>query len=166
MKEKIYLETSVISYYSARPSRDVIVLAHQAITRSWWPIALKQYDIYISEVVIEEMSMGDPEAASKRIESVNEFAELKLSEDVERMADVYMREFEIPKKAFRDTLHLAFSSVHNIDYLVTWNCAHLANVHVIKKVRRINTEFDMPIPIICTPEEFEGGNDNVERPNS
>jgi predicted nucleic acid-binding protein len=166
MSETLYLETSVISYYTGRPSSDLIVLAHQEITRDWWPVAIEKYDLYISEVVIEEMSMGDPEAVSKRLQAVNEFPKLELSENVERMAEVYMRELQISQKAFRDALHLAFSSVHNIDYLVTWNCTHIANVNVIRKVMRINTEMNMPIPLICTPEEFDEGGYDVERPDS
>lgn len=157
MKETIYLETSVVSYYTARPSRDLIVMAHQQITHDWWEIALEEYDIYISEIVIEEMSMGDPEAVSKRLDAVKGFAKLELIEDVEKMMDVYMRELKIPQKAFRDALHLAYASVHGIDYLVTCNCTHIANVNIIKKVMRINDEFNMSIPIICTPEEFEKG---------
>ncbi len=157
MKESVYLETSVVSYYTGRPSRDLIVLAHQQITRDWWEIALEEYNIYISEIVIEEMSMGDSEAVSKRLDAVKDFAKLELNENVEKLMDIYMTKLEIPPKAFRDALHLAFTSVHEIDYLVTWNCTHIANVNIIKKVRRINTELNMPIPIICTPEEFEKG---------
>jgi predicted nucleic acid-binding protein len=157
MKETIYLETSVVSYYTARPSRDLIVMAHQQITHDWWEIALEEYDIYVSEIVIEEMSMGDPDAVLKRLDAVKGFAKLELIEDVEKMMEVYMKELKIPPKAFRDALHLAFASVHGIDYLVTWNCTHIANVNIIKKVMRINDKFNVSIPIICTPEEFEKG---------
>ncbi len=125
MKEKIYLETSVISYYTARPSRDIIVLAHQEITWDWWPIAFDNYDMYISEIVIEEASKGDPGAAAKRLEFVQDFTDLELNEMVERMANTYFAELQFSEKISRDTLHLAFASVHMIDYLVTWNCAIL-----------------------------------------
>jgi hypothetical protein len=80
--------------------------------------------------------MGDPEAVSKRLDAVKGFAKLEVNENVEKMMDVYMRELEIPPKAFRDALHLALTSVHQIDYLVTWNCTHIANVNIIKKVMR------------------------------
>jgi predicted nucleic acid-binding protein len=154
MKESIYLETTVVSYYTSKPSRDIIALAHQEITRQWWPIALRRYDIFISEVVIEEASFGDPEAAKRRLGELKDFPHLELNDKVEEMAQVYMERLEIPKKSFRDAAHLAIACVHNIDYLVTWNCAHLANGEVIKKLMKINESIGIHTPIICTPEEL------------
>src|SRR3972149_799804 len=119
MKELIYLETTVVSYYTSKPSRDIIVLAHQEITREWWPKAIRRFDAFISEVVVEEASLGDPEAAKRRLEELKDF--------VEEMAKVYMEKLKIPEKYFRDAAHITLASIHNIDYLVTWNCTHLAN---------------------------------------
>ena len=138
MKESIYLETTVVSYYTSKPSRDIIVLAHQEITRQWWSKAIKRYNVFISEVVIEEAGFGDPEAAKRRLEELKVFPHLELNDKVEEMAQVYMERLEITKKSFRDAAHLAVASVHNIDYLVTWNCAHLANGEIIKKLMQIN----------------------------
>lgn len=154
IKESIYLETTVISYYTSKPSRDIIVLAHQEITRQWWPRALERYNIFISEVVIEEAGFGNPEAAKRRLEELKDFPHLELNDKVEKMAQVYMENLEIPEKSFRDAAHLAVASVHNIDYLVTWNCTHLANGEVIKKLMKINESFGIHTPIVCTPEEL------------
>ena len=154
MKESIYLETTVVSYYISKPSRDIIVLAHQEITREWWPKAIKRFDIFISEVVVEESRMGDHEAARRRLEELKNFPHLVLNNKVEEMAQVYIEQFEISKKYLRDAAHLAVASVHNIDYLVTWNCAHLANGEIIKKLIKINESFNIHTPIICTPEEL------------
>ncbi|MEW6608929.1 MAG: type II toxin-antitoxin system VapC family toxin [bacterium] len=154
MKESIYLETTVVSYYTSKPSRDIIVLAHQEITRQWWPMAVGQFNIFISEVVIEEAGLGDQEAAKRRLEELKDFPHLELNNKVEEMAQVYMEKLEIPEKSFRDAAHLAVASVHNIDYLITWNCAHLANGEVIKKLMKINEPFGIHTPIICTPEEL------------
>jgi predicted nucleic acid-binding protein len=154
MKGSIYLETTVVSYYTSKPSRDIIVLAHQEITRQWWPRALERYDIFISEVVIEEAELGDQEAAKRRLEELKDFPLLELNDKVEEMAKVYMEKLEIPEKSFRDATHLAVASVHNIDYLVTWNCTHLANGEVIKELMKINESFGIHTPIICTPEEL------------
>lgn len=154
MKESIYLETTVVSYYISKPSRDIIVLAHQEITREWWPKAIKRFDIFISEVVVEESRLGDHEAARRRLEELKNFPHLVLNNKVEEMAQVYIEQFEISKKYLRDAAHLAVASVHNIDYLVTWNCAHLANGEIIKKLIKINESFNIHTPIICTPEEL------------
>lgn len=154
MKESLYLETTVVSYYTSRPTRDIIVLAHQEITREWWPKAIKRFDIFISEVVIEEASMGDLEAAKKRMEEIKNFPHLELNDKVEETAKIYMESLEIPTKSFRDAAHLAVASVHNMDYLVTWNCTHLANGEVIKRLMTINGSLGIHTPIICTPEEL------------
>ncbi len=154
MKESIYLETSVISYYTSKPTRDIIVLAHQEITRQWWPKAIKRYDIFISEVVLEEAGMGDPYAAKKRLKEIKNFPNLGLNNHVEEMAKIYKGRLKIPEKSIRDAVHLALASVHNIDYLITWNCTHLANGGVIKKLIKINENFGVHTPIICTPEEL------------
>lgn len=154
MKESIYLETTVVSYYTSKPSRDIIVLAHQEITREWWPKAKERFDIYISEIVVEEAALGDPEAAKRRLEELKDFPHLELNDTVEEMANVYMEQLEIPEKAFRDAAHLAIASIHRVDYLVTWNCTHLANGEVIKKLMEINETFGIHTPIICTPESL------------
>lgn len=154
IKESIYLETTVVSYYTSKPSRDIVVLAHQEITRQWWSRALERYNIFISEVVIEEAGFGNSEAAKKRLEELKGFPHLKLNDKVEKMAQVYMENLEIPEKSFRDAAHLAVASVHDIDYLVTWNCTHLANGEVIKKLMKINESFGIHTPVICTPEEL------------
>jgi predicted nucleic acid-binding protein len=154
MKESIYIETTVVSYYTSKPSRDIIALAHQEITRQWWPVAIRRYDVFVSEVVIEEASFGDPEAAKRRLVELKDFPHLELNDKVEEIAQAYMDKLEIPEKSFRDAAHLSVASVHNIDYLVTWNCAHLANGEIIKKLMKINESFGINTPIICTPEEL------------
>jgi len=115
---------------------------------------LKRYNIFISEIVIEEAGFGDPESAKRRLEELKNFPHLELNEKVEEMALVYMERLEIPEKSFRDAAHLSVASVHKIDYLVTWNCTHLANGEVIKKLMKINESFGFHTPIICTPEEL------------
>jgi predicted nucleic acid-binding protein len=156
MKEAIYIETSVISYYTSWPSRDIIVLAHQEITRQWWAKALKRFEVYISEVVVEEARAGDPVAANKRLECISGYQNLELNERVEKMAQIYADQLNIPAKAIRDAAHMAVASVHNIDYLVTWNCTHLANAEIIKRLIKINKRHNIGTPIICTPEELMG----------
>lgn len=154
MKESIYIETSVVSYYTSNPSRDLIVLAHQQITLEWWPKAVRRFDVYISEVVVEEAKLGNRESAKRRLEELESFLHLELTDEVERIAQVYMKRLNIPERALRDAAHLAIASVHNIDYLITWNCTHLANGEIIKKLLKINEKLGVQTPIICTPEEL------------
>ena len=157
MKESIYIETSVVSYYVSKPSRDIIVLAHQQITSEWWPKAVKRFDVYISEVVVEEAAAGNKESAEQRLNKLKGFLHLELTEKVEKIAQIYMEKLSIPKKSLRDAAHLAVASVHNIDYLVTWNCVHLANGEIIKKLLKINEKLSIKTPVICTPEELMEG---------
>lgn len=154
MKESIYIETSVVSYYVSKPSRALIVLAHQQITWEWWSTAVKRFDVYISEVVVEEAAAGNKVEAEKRLKELKGFTNLELTEKVEQAAQTYIEKLGIPKKAIRDAAHLAVASVHNIDYLVTWNCTHLANGEIIKKLLKINEKLKIKTPVICTPEEL------------
>jgi len=117
-------------------------------------MAIRRSNVFISEVVIEEAGLSDQEAAKRRIEELKDFPHLELNDEVEEMAQVYMEKLEIPEKSFRDAAHLAVACVHNVDYLVTWNCTHLANGEVIKKLMKINESFGIHTPIICTPEEL------------
>jgi len=116
--------------------------------------ALKRYDAFISEIVVEEARAGDPEAAKKRLAILKKFTHLDLSPMVEKMAKVYVEKLKIPPKALRDAVHLAVASVHSVDYLVTWNCSHIANGEVIRKLMQINMSHGIKTPIICTPEEL------------
>ena len=154
MKESIYIETSVVSYYTAKPGRDLIVLAHQQITHEWWQKALKRFEVYVSEVVIEEAKIGNQEFVKKRLKELNKFKCLRLTDEVERIAQTYMKGLSIPKSSIRDAAHLAVASIYNIDYLITWNCAHLANAGIIKKLLKINEKLGIRTPVICTPEEL------------
>lgn len=154
MRESIYIETSVVSYYASKPSRDLIALAHQQITWEWWPKAVKRFDVYISEVVVEEAAAGNKESAEKRLIELKGFPHLELTEKVEQIAQIYMEKLSLPKKALRDAAHLAVASVHNIDYLITWNCVHIANGEIIKKLLKLNEKLKIKTPVICTPEEL------------
>jgi predicted nucleic acid-binding protein len=156
IKESIYIETSVISYFASKPSKDIIALSHQAITREWWPGAMERFEPFISQIVIEEAALGDQEAARRRLEVIEDLPRLEINEKVYEVAARYMEKLEIPQKSLRDALHLAASSVHIIDYLVTWNCAHIANGEVIKKLTVLNRMLALHMPVICTPEALMG----------
>lgn len=153
-KQTVYLETTVVSYFSARPSRDIVQLAHQEITRRWWQHAARRFDLFISELVIEEAAAGDSKAAAQRLDVISSFPLLQLNEAVENLAVAYMSGLHLPEKYARDAAHVAVAAIHGIDYLVTWNCTHIANGEIIRKIVRINAQFGYATPIICTPEEL------------
>jgi len=150
----VYIETTIPSYLVSEPSRDIIVLAHQQLTCEWWDFNRSDYDLFISQVVLDEISVGDPIMAARRLEMIYGIHLLPMNEDVERVADVYLHKLPIPPKAFRDALHLALAVVHKIDFIVTWNMKHLANATIVLKLSQINSEMNLHIPIICTPEEL------------
>ena len=153
-KETVYLETSVVSYYTGKKSRDIVVLAHQQITRDWWDAFCNHYEFYISEIVREEVSRGDPSASSLRLEFIRNIPHLKITEEIENIAGMYIDELRIPKDSIRDALHISIACIHKVDYLVTWNCTHIANAHTIKKLYELNKEHGLYTPVICTPEEL------------
>lgn len=153
-KDSVYLENSVISYYTSRPTSDPIASAHREITQNWWPVAIKKYDIFISRLVIEEAIRGDINAASKRLEEIKNFTILEKTEDTENLSKIYEIELKIPPKAVGDAGHLAIACLNKIDYLATWNCAHICNAEIIKKLTKLNKQLGVHMPIICTPEQL------------
>jgi len=127
MKPTVYIETSVISYLTAKPSRDLIIAAHQQITNDWWENALSNYEAFISPIVLEEISRGDANAIQARLEKVSIFPVLEILPEVRNLADTYFAAFAIPDKARADTYHLAVAAWHGMDFLVSWNCTHIVN---------------------------------------
>ncbi len=154
MKPTVYIETSVISYYTAKPSRDIIILAHQEITREWWKDKIRHYTPYVSSVVIDEITEGNQIESKKRIKEVQKFKSLEVTNSVIELAKIYLKETSLPEKARIDSYHLALSTFHGVDFLVTWNCKHIANGNVVKKIQTINEREGYQTPFICTPEEL------------
>jgi hypothetical protein len=149
-----YIETTVISYYAAKPSRDVVVAGHQAVTAEWWEKDLPKFQPVISSVVLDEVSAGDPIAVTRRLEAIKGMPLLELSGDVTMLAIRYHESIRLPESARADSLHLALASWHGADYLVTWNCRHIASGRVRLLVRQINERLGIATPVICTPEEL------------
>ncbi len=154
MKSTVYIETSVISYLTARPSRDLVVAAHQQLTTDWWDLALPQLDGFISPIVLEEIAKGDPQAAQKRLNVAGAFDVLELVPSIKELADLYFAAIELPEKARADAYHLAMAVWHGMDYLVTWNCVHIAGARVKRVVELVSRKQNLQTPIICTPEEL------------
>jgi hypothetical protein len=156
LKPSVYVETSVVSYYVSRHAREVVAQAHQRITQAWWETSLPHLRAFVSPVVIEEARQGDRVQAARRLAALSAFEVLPATTEVERLAKLYMHTLALPAKALRDAAHLAFASIWNMDYLVSWNCAHIANAAVIRQVSALNRVKGIPVPTICTPEELMG----------
>jgi hypothetical protein len=150
----VYLETTIPSYLASRPSRDLVIAAHQQITHEWWAQARDSFDLFVSEAVLEEIRLGDPEAATRRLGIVEDLPVLALNEDVRDLVRLYSQRLGLPQQAQADVLHIAFAVAYKLDYLVTWNCKHIANGRVIHRLIDLNTEIRRPTPVIVTPEEL------------
>ena len=124
-KPAIYVETSVVSYLVARPSRDLIVAAHQQLTVEWWRNQRQEYDLFISQIVIDEARSGDPEMAAKRMAAIEDLSLLEINEAVTHLADALVKSRAIPENAAADALHISAACVGGVDYVLTWNCKHI-----------------------------------------
>lgn len=154
--ESVYLETTIISYLISRPSRDLLVAAHQQITEEWWNNRRHEFECYISQVVIDEVSAGNPEIAKKRMEIISKFDVLDVSEEAELLTKRIVADGAIPPREVLDAVHIAVASVNNVDYLLTWNCKHLANAQIIRRISVVCNRHGYNMPVICTPEELMG----------
>lgn len=154
MKPTVYLETSVVSYYCSRPSRDLVVAAHQQITAVWWEQAMPRFHVYVSAPVLDECAQGDRNAAALRLEQIKAYPVLEATDGAVDLAEYYCRNLPIPDKARADCYHLALAVWHGMDYLVSWNMSHIVNGLVVKRVQELNAAKDLRTPVICTPEEL------------
>ncbi|MCD6345002.1 MAG: type II toxin-antitoxin system VapC family toxin [Anaerolineae bacterium] len=154
MKPKIYLETSVISYLTSRPSRDLIVAANQQLTQEWWQVRRQDFNSFISQLVIQEASAGDEDAAQRRLQAIVDIPLLKLNEEAVAFAKKMVEEGFMPPKAVEDALHIAVATLNGMDYLLTWNFKHIANATIRYKIERMCRLAGYEPPIICTPPEL------------
>lgn len=154
MKKKVYLETSIVSYLTAKPSRDLILAAHQEITREWWEVLRQDFDLFVSQLVVDEASKGDAAAAKKRLLAIEGLQLLPVTDTATRFANDLVARGILAENAKFDAFHLALATVHRIDYLLTWNCKHLANAKIIAKAARFALSQRYELPVICTPEEL------------
>ena len=154
MKSKLYMETTVISYLTAWPSRDLIRAAHQQITREWWEGRHDDFDLFVSQIVLEEAEAGDAHAAGERMGILDQLPLLDISEEVAVLARKFVKSGPIPEKAAVDAVHIAVSAVHGMDYLLTWNCAHIANATMRVQIDSISRSEGYEPPVICTPEQL------------
>jgi predicted nucleic acid-binding protein len=156
VKQRVYIETTIVSYLTARPSQDLILAAHQEVTRQWWERRRTDFDLYVSQFVLTEAAGGDPEMAKKRLALLDGIIQLPITAEVMELGGALIKNGVLPSKAAIDALHVAVAAVHEMDALLTWNCRHLANVELLGELGRYLRSRDYEAPVITTPEELMG----------
>jgi predicted nucleic acid-binding protein len=154
MKPTLYLETTIVGYLTSRPSRDLVTAANQQLTYDWWSQHRERFDVFVSHFVITECTAGDVDAARERLALLDDIPQLDVTEDVETLAEELLREVPLPEKAAVDALHIAVATVHGMDYLLTWNCTHIANAAMRYRIEEICRSLGYRPPTICTPQEL------------
>lgn len=153
----LYVETSVISYLTARPSRDLITAARQQVTHEWWARRRSHFTLYLSQVVLGEAAAGDPAAAAERLARVGGISLLNVSDAATVLARRLQDLAAFPARSAVDALHVAVATVHGMDYLLTWNLRHIANAEQRPLIDRTCRAAGYRPPVICTPDELMGG---------
>lgn len=156
MKPRVYVETTVVSYLTARRSRDLVVAAHQQITEDWWRDRRDDFDLYVSASVELEAAAGDQAAAARRLAAIEALDRLAITDEVEALASALIVAGMLPQKAAEDALHITIATVHGMDFLLTWNCRHIANAEIRRRLTGTMVEKGYVLPVICTPEELAG----------
>ena len=153
MKPKVYAETTIVSYLAALPSRDNVVAAHQQLTRDWWGMR-DRFELFVSQAVVDEAGRRDAAVAARRIALLAGIPQLALGSDVDELANRLLQRNVVPRTATVDAIHIAVAAVNRVDYLVTWNCTHIANATIRVKIEQARRSAGLSAPVICTPEEL------------
>jgi hypothetical protein len=156
MSETVYIETSILGYLTARSTKDLILAANIEITRDWWESRRNAFILYTSEAVLDEAAQGDAEIATQRLEILRDFPLLAMNQAVQDLAAQFLSRSSLPPKAKVDAIHIAAATIHGMDYLLTWNCKHIANAQIQGKLAEISLDFGYVLPILCTPNELMG----------
>ena len=154
MKPTVYIETTIIGYLTSWPRQDVTIASHQQLTHEWWTSADSRFTLIASQLVVQECSAGDTEAAKDRLQVLTKLALLTITPEAEKLAELLISGHAIPQSHPEDALHIAIAAVNGVEYLVTWNFRHIANATVRSAIERICREAGYEPPIICTPEEL------------
>jgi hypothetical protein len=154
MAERVYIETTFVSYLTARASRDVVIAGHQQSTKEWWDDCRADYQLCASELVFREAGAGDPQAAQERLDVLKDMILLETRQEAQDLAKELVQAGALPAKAFVDALHIAVAADQKIPYLLTWNLRHMANATMRRLIETVCDNKGYKAPIICTPEEL------------
>lgn len=158
--DTVYIETSIVSHASARPSSNIQIAAMQHQARDWWAVERPKFDLVTSQLTILEASDGDPSAAADRLKLLDGLPLVQLGADVDALANLILANHLMPQKAGADAIHVAAAAIAGVNYLLTQNCKHIANAHELPRVYRLLDDQGYGNLLICTPTEFLGGDDD------
>jgi hypothetical protein len=157
MNPSVYLETTIPSYLTAWRSPELVMAARQQVTREWWDSRRHDFGLFVSQLVIDECGAGDPDAATRRLEVVAGIPLLEASEGTDELVEALIRGLSLPSRAAGDALHIALAVVNGMDFLLTWNCTHIANAVLRASIESACGTLGYQMPVICTPEELLRG---------
>jgi hypothetical protein len=155
VKPSVYIETTVVGHLTSRLPNDPVVVGQMLATRKWWEESRSQFTLFTSEIVLNEASAGDPQAATERLAALATLPLVPIADAVGELADLLLSRSALPVKARVDAVHVAIAATNAIEYLLTWNCRHLANATLRAKIEEVCRELGYNPPIICTPPELE-----------
>jgi hypothetical protein len=158
MKPRVYVETSVFSYLTARESSSLVGATRQLLTRRWWE-RRDGYELFVSEVVLRECRAGDSAAVTRRLDAIGDIPLLSMTDQTAEIAQLLLSEGIMPAKAAEDALHISIAAVHKVDFLLSWNFKHIANPVIQARVAARLSRFGLDLPFICAPEELAGDDD-------
>ncbi len=156
MKAKVYLETTIPSYLTSRPSRDLVVAAHQRITSDWWQDHRHSFELFVSPRVLAEAGSGDAAAAARRLAELKGIPVLAFTPEARRLVTRFLGSGIIPVHSAEDAAHVAIAAVHGMDILLTWNCRHIANAVIARRLERAAAADGYSLPMLCTPDQLMG----------
>ena len=154
MKPRVYVETTVISYLTARPSRDIVIAGRQRSTIDWWETAAERFELVASELVVSEAAAGDPDSAKSRLEKLAPLTLLEETENATMLAQRLIAAGAVPLKAAVDAAHIAIAVTNGTGYLVTWNYRHIANAAIRARIEAVCLDTGFEPTIICSPDEL------------
>jgi len=157
MKSKVYIETSVISYYAGRASRDVVLAGRQQATLEFWNLLASELSPFVSALVVKEAGKGDPGLATCRLDAVQSFPVLRTTPEAEQLAQVILDARAIPVEYPEDALHIAIAAIAGMDFIATWNFAHINNPFTKMMIRQAVENAGYECPEIVSPDAFLGG---------
>ncbi|OHD55131.1 MAG: hypothetical protein A2Y33_01105 [Spirochaetes bacterium GWF1_51_8] len=152
--ESVYIETTIPSYLISKSNRDIVILGHQMITQEWWNENRFDYHLFSSEIVLDEIKNGNPENAQERFNIMKSIPLLRFHPDIKSLFFEYQKLFHFSEKQNVDFLHISYAVYYQMDFLLTWNCKHLANAQIQSRLKAYNKILGYNTPIICTPEEL------------
>ena len=155
-KSTVYIETSIVSYLTAHPSNDLLAAARQRATVDWWDTQQHRFNLFASDIVIEEAGKGDSKSAARRLDALAGIPLLAITDNVVALSKALIQKGALPRKAIDDSLHIALAAVHGIDYLLTWNYRHIDNAETKPIIRSVCAANKYAYPEICTPQELMG----------